>query len=120
MEINKTPHAPLKMTPLPEGPWEEVSADFHQIFTTGEYLFVVVDGYSRYPEVEIIRSLSAKKVIPNFDAIFLRHGVPKVVKTDNGPPCNGDFFSLDGESQLVSIIEKSPRYGHKVMERQSE
>ena len=95
---SKSPHAPLKMTPLAEGPWEEVSADFHQIFTTGEYLLVVVDDYSRYPEVEIIHSLSAKTVIPKFDAIFARHGVPKVVKTDNGPPFNGDFFTRWGKS----------------------
>ena len=97
MEINKTPHAPLKMAPLPEGPWEEVSADFDQIFTTGEYLLVLVDGYSRYPEVEIIRSLSVKKVIPNFDKIFSRHGVPKI-KTDNGPPFNEDVFTRWGKS----------------------
>ena len=95
---SKSTQAPLKMTILPDGPWEELSADFHGPLSTGDYLLVVVDDYSRFPEVEVITSLSAKTVIPKFDAIFARHGVPKIVKTDNGPPFNGELFTKWGKS----------------------
>ena len=95
---NTSNQAPLMMTNLPNGPWEEVSADFHGPLASGDYLLVIVDDFSRFPEVEIISSLSAKAVIPKFDAIFARQGVPKVVKTDNGPPFNGDTFTKWGAS----------------------
>ena len=39
-------HAPLKMTKMPNQPWEEVSADFHGPLASGEYLLVVVDDFS--------------------------------------------------------------------------
>jgi hypothetical protein len=96
--FNRPQQTPLKMSKLPSGPWQEVSADFYGPFKTGEYLLVVVDDYSRFPEVEIIHSLSSNTVIPRFDAIFARHGVPKVVRTDNGPPFNGSTFTRWGRS----------------------
>ena len=83
---------PLSMTPLPPGPWTEVAVDFAGPFPSGDYLMVVVDEYSRYPEVEVISSLSARTVIPHLDTIFARHGIPQTVKTDNGPPFNGQEF----------------------------
>ena len=84
---------PLNMTKLPEYPWQEVSADFCGPFSNGEYILVVMDDYSRFPEIEIVHSTSANTVIPYFDAIFARQGVPEVVKTDNGPPFNSELFS---------------------------
>ena len=84
---------PLKMTPLPSAPWKEVAVDFTGPYASGEYLLVVVDEYSRYPEVEIVTSTSSKATIPKLDAIFARQGVPDVVKTDNGPPFHGHEFA---------------------------
>ena len=40
-------------------PGEEVSVDFADV-GNGQYLLIVVDDFSRYPEVEIISSLTAK------------------------------------------------------------
>ena len=74
------------MTPLPSGPWNMLAMDFLGPFPSGDYLLVVTDGYSRFPEVEIVKSTSAKSVIPKLDAIFARQGIPDELKTDNGPP----------------------------------
>ena len=82
---------PLKMTPLPIGPWKEVSIDFAGPYPSGEYIMVVIDEYSRFPEVEILTSTSARAVIPKLDAILSRQGIPDVLKSDNGPP----FTSLE-------------------------
>jgi transposase InsO family protein len=84
---------PLKMSPMPKEPWREVAVDFCGPFKTGEYLMVVMDEYSRFPEVEILHSTSAKATIPKLDAIFARQGIPIVVKTDNGPPFNSADFA---------------------------
>ncbi len=84
---------PLKMTPMPDGPWQEVSIDFKGPFPSGEYLLVVVDDFSRFPEVEIVSSTSARAVLPKLDAIFARQGIPEIVRSDNGPPFNGREFA---------------------------
>ena len=59
----------------------------------GDYLLVVIDEYSRFPKVEIVKSTTAKSVIPRLDAIFARQGIPDELKTGNGPPFNGVEFS---------------------------
>lgn len=84
---------PLQMSKLPSGCWQEVSIDFTGPFKSGEYLLVVMDDYSRWPEVEIVYSTSAQAVFPRLDAIFSRVSVPVVCRTDNGPPFNGQDFA---------------------------
>ncbi|XP_061176121.1 uncharacterized protein K02A2.6-like [Saccostrea echinata] len=80
------------MSPLPSGPWTDLSMDFCGPFPSGDYLMVVMDEYSRYPIVDILKSTSAKAVIPKLDKIFAEFGIPKILKTDNGPPFNGTEF----------------------------
>ena len=36
------------------------------------YFIVVLDEYSRFPEVEIVKSLSAQTLIPIFDSLFVQ------------------------------------------------
>ena len=87
----KPSREPLKMTSLPDGPWQQVSIDFCEV--AGHYVLVVVDDYSRFPEVEIVHSTSAKAVLPKLDRVFAAYGVPQAVKSDNGPPFNGHEFA---------------------------
>ena len=84
---------PLQMTELPNSPWYQVSMDFQGPYPSGDFLLVVIDDYSRYPEVEIVSSTSAKSALPRLDAIFARHGIPQIVKTDNGSPFNATDFA---------------------------
>ena len=80
---------PLKPTKLPDGPWQAVDMDFWGPLPTGESLLVIIDEYSRYPEVEFVHSTSAEAVVPHIDKVFSAHGFPHRVKTDGGPPFNG-------------------------------
>ena len=84
----------LQSTPMPSHTWNEIKIDFCGPFPSGCYVLVVIDGYSRYPEIEIIKSTAALKVIPRLDIIFARHGVPEKVTTDNGPRFNGKEFQI--------------------------
>lgn len=126
------PIEPLRMTSLPSGPWREVAVDFAGPFPSGDYIMVVTDEFSRFPEVEILTSTSAKVVIPKLDAIFSRQGIPDVLKSDNGPPFNGHEFKnfsdylgfkhrritpywprANGEAErLVQTLQKSIRIAH--------
>ena len=82
------------MSPLPPDPWHTVHMDFCGPFPTGEYLFVVIDAYSRFPEVEIVRSTSASSIIPKLDRIFSAHGIPHVIRSDNGPPFTSEELKV--------------------------
>ena len=87
-------------SPLPEYPWQSIAADIFSLKGT-EYL-VVVDYFSRYPEVIQLRSTTSHGVINSLKVIFARHGVPKNLKTDNGP----QFSSLELQilQQATSVI----------------
>lgn len=82
----------LQMTPLPPSPWHTLNVDFCGPFPTGEYLFVAIDAYSRFPEVEIVHSTSATSTITKLERIFATHGIPSVIKSDNGPPFTSQEF----------------------------
>ena len=53
----------------------------------------MVDDYSRFPLVEPVSSTSASAVIPKLDQLFSTFGASRVVKSDNGPPFNGEEFT---------------------------
>ena len=82
------PPEPLLVTKIPSAPWQEVAIDFAGPFPSGDYITVVIDEFSRFPEVELLTSTSAKAVIPKLDAIFVRKGVADILRSDNGPPFN--------------------------------
>ncbi len=86
-----TNREPLKMTPLPGRAFELTSVDFAHI--DGETVMLFVDDYSRFPFVEPVRSTAASAVIPKLDQIFAMFGTPETVKSDNGPPFNGEEFA---------------------------
>ena len=90
--INTSQREPLKMSPTPDGLWLEASADFCGPFPTGEIVLVVLDTYSKYPEVEIVSSTAARNALPALERIFATHGIPEVLKTDNGLPFQGQAF----------------------------
>ena len=90
-----TQHAePAKMTESPEKPWDNVEEDFCGPFPNGEYVLVVTDQYSRYPEAEFVTSTSIKPVRRKLKKIFATNGVPPTVQTDNGPPFNSKEFQI--------------------------
>ena len=63
---------PLQMTPLPRAAWKELSMDFLGPLPSGDYLMIVIDEYSRFPEVENVTSTSARSTILKLDQCNLR------------------------------------------------
>ena len=60
---------------------------------SGEYVLVVIDEYSRFPEIDITTSTSAKATLPKLDRILSSFGIPISIKTDNGPPFTSKTFN---------------------------
>ena len=60
---------PMKITPTEDKPWTSVAIDFYgPVPRTGQYLLVVIDTYSKFPEVEIVNSTEAKvRYLPDME-----------------------------------------------------
>lgn len=99
---------PLKMSQLPIGVWQNLAMDFHGPLPDGHYFVVVMDEYSRFPIVRIIKSTAARNVIPILSEIFQLFGIPNQMKTDNGPPFQGHEFQEYLRSMGVKHVKITP------------
>ena len=77
---------PLEPNMLPERAWQKVHADFKGPIAGDYYLHLIIDQYSKYPEVDIVKSTSFAKLKPILNRVFATHGIPEELTSDNGPP----------------------------------
>ena len=106
--IPQTTYEPLKMTPLPDAPWCELSTDFYGPLPSGEYLLVIIDDYSRFPVDELVRSTSANTVIPVLDKVLSTFGTPDILKSDNGAPFKSGQFHSYAENMGFTHCKVNP------------
>ena len=83
----------LTPTPLPDRPWQRVDIDFWGAMPNGEYLLVLIEEYSRYPEVEFVHTTCAQAVIPHLDRVFSTYGFPEMVTTITTNTCSGSEYT---------------------------
>ena len=92
---------PIRSTTLPEVPWRDIAVDLLEI-PGGNHLLVVVDNYSRWPEVILLRTINASYVTRAMEGIFQTHGIPESVRSDNGPPFSSAEF--EGFLDYLGIV----------------
>ena len=72
---------PLESHEVRAKPWQKVGADlFH--FKDNDHL-IVVDYFSNYPEMALLKGTTSSTVITHMKSIFARHGMPEIVISDN-------------------------------------
>jgi transposase InsO family protein len=100
-QINSRPPPPHpnRPTEMPQCPWEEVGIDFKGPLASGHYLMVLVDDHSRYPIVVKLSSINFESVQKHLSQIFSMFGVPRVLKSDNGPPFQSYKFKQFAEQE---------------------
>lgn len=84
--------------PKAEAPWTRVHADFAGPIE-GNYLLILVDAYSGYPEVHLTRDMLSATVVSRLRRTFSQLGVPEQLVSDNGP----SFVSEETRSWLERI-----------------
>ena len=104
-ELRVMRKAPLISTPLPEYPWQLEGTDLFEL-NKGHYI-VVIDYFSRYPEVI---KLSSTSVIAALKSVFARHGIPETLQSDNGPQYSSQEFTQFAEMYGFIHVSSSPRY----------
>lgn len=82
---------PLITTPLPDYPWQMVGVDPFEL-EKDQYL-LIVDYFSHYSEVIKLSSTTSAAVVKVMKSIFSCHGIPEVVRSDNGPQFPAEDFA---------------------------
>ncbi|XP_050958284.1 uncharacterized protein K02A2.6 [Labeo rohita] len=101
---------PLRMTQLPEMPWQDLATDLLGPLPTGQSIMVVVDYYSRYYEYGILKSTTADKVIDCLEEVFSRHGLPCTIRSDCGPQFMSTQFQQFCETNGIQHVKTTPRW----------
>ncbi|XP_057302734.1 uncharacterized protein K02A2.6-like [Hydractinia symbiolongicarpus] len=77
-------HAPTPLipSPLPNHPWKELAIDVFGPLPSGDKLLVVIDLYSRYPIVEVVKNTITSNMINKLEKIFSLFRYPEKVRID--------------------------------------
>jgi len=93
---------------LPERPWQKVVTNLFD--WKGQEFLLVVDYFSRYREIGVLRKSTSQEVISHLKAIFARHGIPETVISDNGLQYSSAEFSKFAQEWGFSLVTSSPKY----------
>ena len=95
------PKEPLMPQKVPDRPWSKVAVDLFTLHKT-EYI-IVVDDYSNFFELRALSDTRASSVITSLKSQFARHGIPNIVRSDNGSKFSSDFKTFAREWDFEHI-----------------
>ena len=98
---------PMLPHPIPIRPWEKLGADYFS--PAGKDYLLVVDYYSKYPEVVQAENKTAEHTIAVLKSLFARHGIPNIIVADN-MPFNSRAFKQFATQWDFEVTISSPRY----------
>ncbi|BHF72892.1 hypothetical protein SprV_0401596300 [Sparganum proliferum] len=75
----------------PERPWSRVHIDFAGPLNGVSYI-ILVDAYSKWPEIAPLNPATASATIAFLRRIFSRHGLPEVLVSDNDTQFTSSIF----------------------------
>lgn len=94
--INGRPEKPTPMHRMfaPKTVWETIAVDFNGPYARfgGILILVMIDYRSRYAIARPVKSTSFENSKRILDDVFNKEGFPKAIKSDNGPPFNGEEY----------------------------
>ena len=99
---------PLLSTSLPSHPWEKLATDLFDL--KGKSYILLVDYYSRFVEVQELKSTTTSSVISFLKPIFARYGIPVTLVSDNGPQFTCTEMRQFAETYGFHHITTSPYY----------
>ena len=104
---SKPAAAPAHSWEYASKPWERIHID-HAGPVNGESYLVIVDSYSKWLEVERVRSTDAKTTCKILRRLFAVHGLPRVVVSDNGPGFASEEFNVFLQMNGVKHLYSAP------------
>lgn len=112
---------PMCRRELPTKPWVDVAIDFLGPLPSGEYLLVIVDYYSRYKEIEVMKHITAEETTKRLHRIFTRLGFPVTITLDNGRQFVSTHFDHYCKQHGISLNYSTPYWPQEngLVERQN-
>lgn len=112
---------PMKRRLLPNGPWIDVAIDFLGPLPSGEYLLVIIDYYSRYKEIEVMRQITAQETTERLHRIFTRLGFPVTITLDNARQFASTWFDSYCKAHGIHLNYSTPYWPQEngLVERQN-
>ena len=102
------PAEPLLPHVCPAKPWQKVGSDlFHW---AGKMYVIIVDYFSLWPEVYLLRKPDSTNVIHAIKEAFSQHGIPQELVSDNGPQYTSREFRLFKSQWQFVHTTSSPHY----------
>ncbi|UYV63198.1 K02A2.6-like [Cordylochernes scorpioides] len=102
-------HEPLIPTNFPTRPWQKIGMDLFKF--ENKWYLVVIDYYSRFPEMIQLDRLTANVVVRSCKSIFSRHGIPETVVSDNGTQFGAAReFANSARQYGFTHVTSSPRF----------
>ncbi|EYB83997.1 hypothetical protein Y032_0324g2516 [Ancylostoma ceylanicum] len=99
--------AELHSWPKPTAPWTRIHADFAGPLD-GKYYLVIVDAFSKWPEIVQMNCISASATIAVIKKIFARFGNPQTFVTDNGTQLTSAPFLRFCRSRGITHLRSPP------------
>ncbi|XP_062700701.1 uncharacterized protein K02A2.6-like [Aedes albopictus] len=81
----------LESWPIPTKPWSRIHIDYAGPID-GLYYLVIVDAFSKWPEIFRTRSITASSTIELLRETFARYGNPNTLVSDNGTQFTCESF----------------------------
>ncbi len=108
-EAAKTPiKTPLHSWPKADKPWSRVHVDFAGPID-GYWYLILVDAFSKWPEVFKTTSITAQTTIALLSKLFSSYGPPEILVTDNGTQFTAIEFATYCENLGITHL-RSPAY----------
>ena len=104
---NQPAPVPLQPWPWAKTPWERIHIDFAGPVEGVMYL-VIVDSYSKWVEVEPMRSTTTEKTLDVLRMLFARYGLPKHLVSDNGPQFTSTAFTQCMQANGIRHSRSAP------------
>nr|XP_049463733.1 uncharacterized protein K02A2.6-like [Anopheles coluzzii] len=103
--------SPAHSAPVPwpraAGPWQRLHVDFAGPLD-GDYYLIVVDSFSKWPEIIRTSNVTAKATIAMLRSLFARFGIPKTLVSDNGTQFTSEEFGLFCDRNGIEHITTAP------------
>ena len=102
-----------KAPPIKFNPWQKTNKQWSRQHIDyagpikGTYVFIIVDSFTKWPEVFKYKTPTIKTTIKVLQELFARFGLPETIVSDNGSPFTskefGNFCKFLSINQLKSV-----------------
>ena len=105
--MNNPAGAPLHPWEHATAPWQRIHVDFAGPFL-GKMFIIIVDAYSKWPEILPMVSTSSESTIEVLRSLFAMYGVAEELVSDNGPQFTSDGFETFLKSNGIRHARSAP------------